>query len=68
MHGSIKKLFKNDQAVIRLYAFDILNQNIGFRRNINTNYISEKTYNTFNRYLMVSVIWNISKNGKPQTF
>ncbi len=63
-----KKILKKDQAVIRLYAFDLLNQNIGFRRNINTNFISEKTYNTFQRYVMLSLIWNISKNGKPQSF
>lgn len=63
-----KKIFKNDQTVIRLYAFDLLNQNIGFRRNINTNFISEKTYNTFQRYVMLSLIWNISKNAKPQSF
>ncbi len=63
-----KKLLKNDPLRIRLYAFDILNQNKGFRRNINTNFISERTYNTFQRYLMISVIWNFNKNGKPQSF
>lgn len=63
-----KKLLKNDQLRVRLYAFDILKQNIGFRRNISTNFISERTYNTFQRYMMLSVIWNFNKNGKPQTW
>jgi len=63
-----RKLLKSDAAKFRLYAFDILNQNIGFRRNISTNYISEKTYNTFNQYVMLSFIWNFNKNGKPMEY
>ena len=63
-----RKFLKNDGAKFRLYAFDILNQNIGFRRNISTNYISEKTYNTFNQYVMLSFIWNFNKNGKPMEY
>ena len=63
-----KKILKNDAAKFRLYAFDILNQNIGFRRNISTNLISERTYNTFNQYFMLSFIWNFNKNGKPMEF
>ena len=63
-----RKLGKNDPFKIRLYAFDILDQNIGFRRTITSNFINERTFNTFNRYLMLSVIWNFSKNGKPMDF
>ncbi len=61
-----RKFGKKDAVKLRLYAFDILDQNIGFRRNISSNLISEKTYNTFNRYVMLSFIWNFSKNGSPQ--
>lgn len=63
-----RKFGKNDAVKLRLYAFDILNENIGFRRTINSNFINEKTYNTFNRYLMLSFIWNFSKNSKPMGF
>ena len=63
-----RKFAKNDAFKLRVYAFDILDQNIGFRRTINTNLVSERTFNTFNRYLMFSVIWNFSKNGKPMSF
>ena len=63
-----RKFAKNDAFKLRIYAFDILNQNIGFRRTINTNMVSERTYNTFNQYVMVSVIWNFSKNGKPMSW
>ncbi len=61
-----KKILKNDAGILRFSAFDILNQNIGFQRNITSNFISERTYDTFQRYFMLSVIWNFSKNGKPQ--
>lgn len=60
-----RKLGKKDDFKLRLYAFDILNKNLGFRRTINSNLINERTYNTYNRYLMISFIWNFSKNGKP---
>jgi hypothetical protein len=60
-----RKVGKKDAFKLRLYAFDILNKNLGFQRTINSNLINERTYNTYNRYLMLSVIWNFSKNGKP---
>ena len=60
-----RKVGKKDAFKLRLYAFDILNKNLGFERMINSNLINERTYNTYNRYLMLSVIWNFSKNGKP---
>ena len=63
-----RKFTKNDAFKLRIYAFDILDQNIGFRRSINTNLVSERTFNTFNRYLMFSIIWNFSKNGKPMSW
>jgi Outer membrane protein beta-barrel family/Carboxypeptidase regulatory-like domain len=63
-----KKILKNDAAKIRIYAFDILNQNRGFNRNINSNLISERTYNTIRQYFMLSFTWNFGKNGKPKGF
>jgi hypothetical protein len=60
-----RKLFKNDVARLRFSVNDILNQNIGFNRNINNNFISERTYDTIRRNFMLSFIWNFSKNGKP---
>jgi len=63
-----KKIGKDDKFRFGVTANDLLNQNIGFKRDISTNYISEKTYNTYRRYFMVSLRWNFAKNGKPQDF
>lgn len=64
-----RKILKNDVGRIRFMAFDILDQNIGFNRNINSNFINERTYDTFRRYFMLSMIWNFSKNGaKPMSW
>ncbi len=60
-----RKILKNDAGRIRFAAFDILDQNVGFNRNINGNFINERTYDTFRRYFMLSLIWNFNKNGKP---
>jgi hypothetical protein len=58
-----KKILKNDMGRIRFSAFDILNQNNSFQRNTTSNFISERNYNTFRRYFMLSFIWNFSNNG-----
>jgi hypothetical protein len=63
-----RKLFKSDVARLRFSARDLLNQNIGFNRNINNNFQTERTYNTIKRNFLVSFIWNFSKNGKPMEF
>jgi hypothetical protein len=60
-----RKILKNDVARLRFSVNDILNQNIGFNRNINNNFISERTYDTIRRNFRLSFIWNFSKNGKP---
>jgi hypothetical protein len=54
---------KNDMGRIRFSAFDILNQNNSFQRNATTNIVTERNYNTFRRYFMLSFIWNFSNNG-----
>jgi hypothetical protein len=58
-----KKLLKSDALVIRVSGNDLLNQNIGFNRTVNSNFISQNTYKTIKRYGMVSIIWNFTKAG-----
>ncbi|MFZ2785097.1 MAG: outer membrane beta-barrel family protein [Sediminibacterium sp.] len=64
--GSVRKgISKNDQWEIKMHVNDILNQNLGIRRNVNSNFISETTNQTIQRYFLLSLIWNFNKNGKP---
>ena len=58
-----KKCMKNDALLFKITGNDILNQNIGFRRQIESNVISQNTYSTIRRYFMLSVVWNFNKTG-----
>ncbi len=60
-----KKLIKNDALMLKVSVNDLLNQNIGFNRAVNSNYISQNTYNTIQRFFMLSVVWNFNKAGTP---
>lgn len=58
-----KKFLKNGQLELKAYAYDILNQNIGFQRTAFGNTITQSNYNTITRYGMLSLIWNFTKMG-----
>ncbi len=55
-----RKILKRDVGEIRLSAFDILDQNLGFNRNVTNTIISEEAYTTIRRYGMLSFIWNFN--------
>lgn len=56
-----RKLFKNDKGIIKLTAHDILNQNIGYSRDVSSNRITERNYETIGRYFLLNFVWNFSK-------
>ena len=56
-----RKFMKDKSLKIGLVAHDILNQNIGFNRTINSNFISEQRYDRLSRYFLLSVAWNFNK-------
>ena len=58
-----KKLLKGDQLLIKVSANDILNQNKGISRNVSSNFISQNSYSTIQRYFMLSFVWNFTKTG-----
>ena len=58
-----KNFFKADNLLLKIQANDILNQNIGFNRSVNSNFISQNTYTTIRRYLVFTVVWNFTKAG-----
>lgn len=60
----VKALFlekKNLEA--KIGCNDLLNQNIGFRRNAQSNFVNENTYTILKRYFMVSLTYNFSQGG-----
>ncbi|HTJ13804.1 MAG TPA: outer membrane beta-barrel protein [Dinghuibacter sp.] len=66
VNASIQKMFfKNNDLVLKAAINDIFNQNTGFSRNISTNLATQSMYTAIHRYLLFSVTWNFSKNGKP---
>lgn len=57
-----RKFLKNNQLELRASVFDILNQNIGFNRFAQNNYVTEDKYNTIRRYGLLSLTWNFTKS------
>lgn len=63
---SVRKVFtKDDKWEAKVYVNDLFNQNVGINRSATSNFISETTTQTIKRYVMFSLIYNFSKNGKP---
>ncbi|MFY8189790.1 MAG: hypothetical protein ACOVK9_02405, partial [Bacteroidia bacterium] len=58
-----KKFGKDDAFAMRVGVSDLLNQNIGFRRNANSNYINENTHIVLRRYFMINLTYNF-QNGR----
>ena len=57
-----RKFLKNNNLELKVQAFDILDQNIGFRRTATSNFITEDSYTTLRRRFMIGIQYNISKN------
>ncbi len=61
-----KKLFSKYPLEMKISGRDLFNQNIGFSRNANSNYITENTHTVLKRYFMFTLIWNFSNGGAAQ--
>lgn len=59
-----KKISKKKDIVAILSVNDLLNQRIGFNRNVSSNFISESTYTMVQRYTMIGFRWKFNKNKK----
>ncbi|MET0299716.1 MAG: outer membrane beta-barrel family protein [Flavitalea sp.] len=59
-----KKFMKDESLILRFEVRDILDQNIGFDRNVSSTNITQRTYDTLRRFWWLSVTYNFSKNGK----
>lgn len=62
-----KRFFKGNDLEVKLGVYDILNQNRGFDRSFNSYSFTESYYTTLKRFWLLTLTWNISKNGKPAT-
>jgi hypothetical protein len=58
-----KSFLKDRSLVLKLSAYDILNQNAGYQRYSGSDMITENTYNNIRRYFMINLIWNFTKTA-----
>ena len=58
-----KKFMKNDALLIKIIGNDLLDQNIGFNRSVNSNFITQNTYSTIRRFFLLGITWNFTKAG-----
>ena len=56
-----RKMFKHDKGMLRVQVNDILDQNRGYNRFINSSIIREENYTTLRRYFLLTFVWNFSK-------
>jgi hypothetical protein len=57
-------LLKNNRGKLTLSVFDILNKNLGIRRNSELNYLEQQRINTLQRYVMLTFAYSIQGFGK----
>lgn len=63
-----KRFFKNNDFEMKFGVYDVLNQNRGYERNFDSYSFRESYYTTLRRFWLLTLTWNISKNGKPASF
>ncbi len=65
--GLSKKIFKKDAGKIGLYINDILDDNKGFTRTINSTFISDDRYERISRYFLLKFEWSFNKSPGGDT-
>lgn len=56
-----RKFLKENALEVGIIANDILNQNIGFRRTINSSFVEEERYDRVAQYFQVMLMWNFNR-------
>jgi Outer membrane protein beta-barrel family/Carboxypeptidase regulatory-like domain len=56
-----RKFMKDKSLKIAFVAHDILNQNIGFNRTINSSFINEERFDRLSRYFLLTASWTFNK-------
>lgn len=61
-NAKLSKKFRKDKSFeIGIVAHDILNQNIGFNRTINSSFVNEERYDKLSRYFLLTASWTFNK-------
>ena len=63
-NARLERTFKNDEFTAYIMVRDILNQNIGIRRNVYENSITEEQNDRLKRYAMIGFTWNFKNKGE----
>lgn len=56
-----KKIFKKDAGKISFYANDMLDDNKGFTRTINSTFVSDDRFQRISRYFLLKFEWSFNK-------
>jgi hypothetical protein len=59
-----KKVLRIKLGEVSVFVNDIFNQNTGFRRSAQAQWIQNQTYSVVGRYVGVKFVWNIRRFGK----
>lgn len=59
-----KKLFKKQNGEVRLYVYDLLNQNQSLSRIVTDTYVQDRQANVLGRIYMISFVYNL-RNYRP---
>jgi hypothetical protein len=63
-NARLQRTFKDDEFTAYILVRDILNQNIGIRRSVYENTISEERNDRLKRYAMIGFTWNFKNKGE----
>ena len=58
-----RKFMKGDNLMVSLSGNDLLNQNIGFSRSASNNFITQNSFSTIKRYVMLALVYDFNKMG-----
>jgi hypothetical protein len=56
-----------ENLTVKAAANDLLDQNLGFYRFAQSNFLSQASYTTIRRYFMLSLTWNFKKFRNSKT-
>lgn len=62
-----KNFGKTESFTLKLKVFDLFNQNRDINRNNSSNFLSQSTYNTLRRYVMVGFAYNLKNKSAVAT-